>query len=65
MSRQLSFAWNAVTNFRKWLDISGGTRLTYRISYDNYEQTYSGRALSDVKSTVENIKIGATSEGKS
>ena len=55
MSRQLSFAWNAVTNFRKWLDISGGTRLTYRISYDNYEQTYSGQALSDVKSTVENI----------
>ena len=38
MSRQLSFAWNAVTNFRKWLDISGGTRLIYRISYDNYEQ---------------------------
>ena len=57
MSRQLSFAWNAVTNFRKWLDISGGTRLTYRISYDNYEQTYSGQALSDVKSTVENIII--------
>ena len=57
MSRQLSFAWNAVTNFRKWLDISGGTRLTYRISYDNYEQTYSGntQALADIKKTVENI----------
>ena len=57
MSRQLSFAWNAVTNFRKWLDISGGTRLTYRISYDNYEQTYSGnaQALDEVKRTVENI----------
>ena len=57
MSRQLSFAWNAITNFRKWLDISGGTRLTYRISYDNYEQTYSGntQALNDIKKTVENI----------
>ena len=57
MSRQLSFAWNAVTNFRKWLDISGGTRLIYRISYDNYEQTYSGntQALNDIKRTVENI----------
>jgi hypothetical protein len=39
------------------LDISGGTRLTYRISYDNYEQTYSGntQALAEIKSTVENI----------
>ena len=57
MSRQLSFAWNAVTNFRKWLDISGGTRLIYRISYDNYEQTYSGnsQALDEIKRTVENI----------
>jgi len=57
MSRQLSFMWNAVTNFRKWLDISGGTRLTYRISYDTYEQTYADnpQALADIKSTVENI----------
>ena len=57
MSRQLSFAWNAVTNFRKWLDIYGGTRLIYRISYDNYEQTYSGnsQALDEIKRTVENI----------
>jgi len=57
MTRQLSFAWNAITNFRKWLDISGGTRLIYRISYDTYEQVYSGNAaeLASVKSTVENI----------
>ncbi len=57
MNRQFSFAWDAVTNFRKWLDISGGTRLTYRISYDNYEQTYSGntQALAEIKKTVENI----------
>ena len=57
MTRQLSFAWNAITNFRKWLDISGGTRLIYRISYDTYEQVYSGNAaeLASVKNTVENI----------
>ena len=57
MARQLSFAWNAVTNFRKWLDISGGTRLIYRISYDNYEQTYANdsQALADIKKTVESI----------
>ena len=57
MSRQLSFSRDAVTNFRRWLDISGGTRLTYRIAYDTYEQTYSGNSaeLAAVKSTVENI----------
>ena len=57
MSRQLSFSGNAITNFRRGLDISGGTRLTYRIAYDTYEQTYSGNTaeLAAVKSTVENI----------
>ena len=57
MKGQLSFAWDSITNFRKWLDVSGGTRLMYRISYDTYEQTYSGntQALDDVKRTVENI----------
>lgn len=57
MSRQLSFARDAVSNFRKWLDISWGTRLTYRIAYDTYEQVYSGNSaeLATVKSTVENI----------
>ena len=57
MHRQLSFAWDSVTNFRRWLDISGGTRLTYRISYASYEQDYSGntQALNEVKKTVEDI----------
>ena len=57
MSRQLSLARDSITNFRRWLDISGGTRLTYRISYDTYEQTYSWNSaeLAAVKSTVENI----------
>lgn len=48
-----------VGNFRKWLDVSGGTRLTYRISYDNYEQTYSGsdhaQDLANIKKTVQDI----------
>lgn len=57
MSRQLSLARDSITNFRRWLDISGGTRLIYRISYDTYEQTYSGntQALAEIKNTVENI----------
>ena len=57
MERKVSFTWNAITNFRKWLDVSGGTRLTYRISYDTYEQVYSGHSaeLDAIKWTVENI----------
>ena len=58
MSRQLSFARDSVTNFRKWLDVSWWTKLTYRISYDTYEQTYTDAAeLAAVKSTVENIIV--------
>ena len=42
--------------FRKGLDISGGTKLTYRVVYDKYEETYkSAQALADVKNTVQNI----------
>ncbi len=46
-----------IGHFRKWLDISGGTRLMYRIAYDTYEQNYSDRPqeLASVKKTVEEI----------
>ncbi len=57
MGTKFSLLWDWVTHFRKWLDVSGGTRLMYRIAYDTYEQTYSGntQALNDIKATVENI----------
>ena len=57
MGTEFSFLGDGVTHFRKWLDVSGGTRLMYRIAYDTYEQTYSGntQALNDIKATVENI----------
>ena len=57
MSRQISIALDSITNFRKGLDISGGTRLTYRVSYDTYEQIYADNPaeLASIKSTVEEI----------
>ena len=57
MSRQLSLARDAVTNFRKWLDISGWTKLTYRVDYGTYEQVYSGNTteLQAIKRQVEDI----------
>lgn len=56
LKRQLHIIPNGITTFRKGLDISGGTKLTYRISYDKYEETYkNSQELADVKQTVENI----------
>ncbi|GHV23265.1 hypothetical protein FACS189428_6540 [Clostridia bacterium] len=56
LSRQLSLTTNGVNTFRKGLDISGGTKLTYRVAYDKYEETYKNpQELADVKQTVQNI----------
>lgn len=57
MSRQLSLSWTAVTKFRKWLDVSGWTKLTYRVDYGTYEQIYSGDTtqLQLIKKQVEDI----------
>ena len=57
MKSEYYLGWDNVTNFKKWLDVSGGVKLTYRISYDNYEQTYADnpQALAEIKKTVEDI----------
>ena len=56
LKRELTLTMNGLTAFRKGLDISGGTKLTYRIAYDKYEETYTNaQELASVKQTVENI----------
>ncbi|MDR2190342.1 MAG: hypothetical protein LBP53_04035 [Candidatus Peribacteria bacterium] len=56
LRREIRLTSNGITAFRKGLDISGGTKLTYRIAYDKYEDTYTNaQELTDVKQTVENI----------
>ena len=56
LKRELTVTSNGITNFRRGLDISGGTKLTYRIAYDKYESAYTNaQELADVKQTVENI----------
>lgn len=55
-TRQLSIISNGVKYFRKGLDVSGGTRLVYKIGYDKYEQIYTNATeLNAVKKTIENI----------
>jgi len=56
LSREIHFTKSWITTFRRGLDISGGTKLTYRIAYDKYEEAYSNiTELTSIKQTVENI----------
>lgn len=56
LSRWLRFTWNGISAFRRWLDISGWTKLTYKIDYHKYNETYTDSTeLESVKSTVQNI----------
>lgn len=42
--------------FRKGLDVSGGTKLVYKISYDKYEKIYTEKTQLDaLKKTIETI----------
>lgn len=46
---------HGIQHFRKWLDVSGGTKLVFKISYDKYEQVYEWTELISVKKTIEKI----------
>ena len=55
-ARSLAITTDGVNQFRKGLDVSGGTRLIFRISYDKYNNLYSNPAeLTAVKKTIETI----------
>ncbi len=54
--RSLTLKIDGVTDFRKWLDISGWSRLVYQIDYSKYAQIYTDPAeLVLVKQNVEDI----------
>ena len=46
---------NWLQHFKKWLDVSGWTKLVYKISYDKYEEVYEWTELESIKKTIENI----------
>lgn len=54
-SRSFILTTDGVQHFRKWLDVSGWTKLVFKISYDKYEQVYEGAELLSVKKMIENI----------
>lgn len=54
--RSLILTTNGVNYFRKWLDISGWSRLVYQIDYSKYKEIYRDPAeLVIVKQNVEDI----------
>lgn len=55
-TRNFIFTANGVSHFRKGLDVSGGTKLVYKISYDKYEKVYTNATeLAAIKKTIETI----------
>lgn len=44
-----------ITHFRKGLDISWGTKLTYKIDYSKYEKLYTSNEFLQVKKDIEQI----------
>ena len=51
------FTTNWLQYFKKWLDVSGWTKLVYKISYDKYEEVYEWAELEAIKQTIENIVL--------
>ena len=55
-TRSLIVTSDGLSHFRKGLDVSGGTRLVYKISYDKYEKVYTDATeLASVEKTIEDI----------
>jgi len=55
--RNFILTTHGVEHFRKWLDVSGWTKLVFKISYDKYEQVYQWSELVAVKSMIEKIVL--------
>ncbi len=55
-TRNFIFTPNGLTHFRKGLDVSWGTKLVYKISYDKYEKIYTDATqFNALKKTIETI----------
>ncbi len=58
LKRGLTFTTQGIFSFRRGLDISGGTKLTYRVDYSKYEEAYKDSLeLKAVQNTVQNIIV--------
>lgn len=53
----LTPASNGLAQFKKWLDLAGWVRLTYKIDFSKYEETYANNAsqLTQVKKIAQDV----------
>ena len=55
-TRNFVLTTNGISHFRKGLDVSGWTKLVYKISYDKYEALYpNATEFATLKKTIETI----------
>lgn len=57
LERERTFTTSGITNFRKGLDISGGTKLVYKIDYSKYKEVYDDTEFTNIKKNIENVII--------
>lgn len=53
--RNWIFTENGLSHFRKGLDISGGTKLVYKIDYSKYKDLYTAEEFLQVKKNIEQV----------
>lgn len=53
--RERILTTKGINHFRKGLDISGGTKLVYKIDYTKYEEIYSASEFAEVKKSIEEV----------
>jgi len=57
-TRQWIVVSNWLSHFRKWLDVSGWTKLVFRVSYEKYEEIYKDpQELNEIKKLIETIVL--------
>lgn len=56
LQRDRNLTRNGLSNFRKGLDISGGTKLVYKIDYSKYEDLYGRTEQEELKQVKKNIE---------
>lgn len=57
LQREWTLTTKGIYNFRKGLDVSGGTKLVYKIDYSKYKDLYSDQEFPLVKKSIEEVII--------
>jgi len=65
LQRDRNLTLNGLSNFRKGLDISGGTKLVYKIDYSKYDEQYWANESAELAQVKKNIDARISALGVS